>query len=80
LCPECVVDHAKHDFIFADASAAFEVKQELKTLELTIASRQAEYEMIQRESEQKIQEVENFREQEMMNLRHFFSELHKALE
>jgi hypothetical protein len=36
LCPECVVDHAKHDFIFADESASFEVKQDLKTLELTV--------------------------------------------
>ena len=36
--------------------------------------------MIQRESEQKIFEVDVFREQEMTNLRHFFSELHKALD
>ena len=34
LCPMCVVEHAKHDFIFADDSAAFEVKQELKGLGL----------------------------------------------
>ena len=80
LCPECVVDHAKHDFIFADESASFEVKQDLKTLELTVQSRCKEYEMISRESEQKIQEVEVFREQEINNLRHFFSELHKALD
>jgi len=66
VCPECVVDHAKHDFIFADASAAFEVKQELRTLELTIQSRDAE--------------VETIREQEIINLRHFFQELHKALD
>jgi hypothetical protein len=46
LCPECVVDHAKHDFIFADESASFEVKQDLKTLELTVQSRCNEYEMI----------------------------------
>lgn len=26
LCPDCVVSHAKHDFIFADESAALEVK------------------------------------------------------
>ena len=51
LCPECVVDHSKHDFIFADDSAAFEVKQDLKSLELTVQSKCAEYEMIQRESE-----------------------------
>ena len=51
LCPECVVDHAKHDFIFADGSASFEVKQDLKSLELTIQSKCSEYEMIQRESE-----------------------------
>jgi hypothetical protein len=75
-----VVDHAKHDFIFADESASFEVKQDLKTLELTVQSKCAEYEMIQRESEKKIQEVETFREQEMTNLRHFFIELHKALD
>jgi hypothetical protein len=30
----CVVEHAKHDFIFADESAAFEVKQKLKGLGL----------------------------------------------
>jgi len=50
-CPECIVDHAKHDFIFADTSAAFEVKQELRTLELTIQSRNNEYAMIQKESQ-----------------------------
>jgi len=80
VCPECVVDHAKHDFIFADASAAFEVKQELRTLELTIQSRDMEYNMIEKESRQKIAEVETFREQEIINLRHFFQELHKALD
>lgn len=26
LCPDCVVSHAKHDFVFADESAALEVK------------------------------------------------------
>ena len=26
LCPECVVNHAKHDFVFADENAANEVK------------------------------------------------------
>jgi len=26
LCPECVVSHAKHDFVFADENAAIEVK------------------------------------------------------
>lgn len=50
VCPECVVDHAKHDFIFADGSAAFEVKQELRTLELTIQSKDMEYHMIEKES------------------------------
>jgi len=46
LCPICVVDHAKHDFIFADESAAFEVKQELKTIGLTVQSKKTEYLMI----------------------------------
>lgn len=80
LCPECVVAHAKHDFIFADETAAFEVKQELKTIGLTVQSKNAEYEMIQKESEQKIAEVELFKEQEMLNLQHFFGELHKSLD
>ena len=80
LCPNCVVDHAKHDFIFADETAAFEVKQELKTLGMTVQSKNQEYEMIQKESEAKIAEVEQFKEQEMRSLRHFFSELHKCLD
>ena len=29
ICPECVVLHAKHDFIFADETAAQEIKQNL---------------------------------------------------
>ena len=62
LCPNCVVDHSKHDFIFADESAAFEVKQELKTIGLTVQSKNSEYLMIQRESEQKIAEVDVFKE------------------
>lgn len=36
LCPECVVHHAKHDFVFADEGAAFEVKQQLKTLSISV--------------------------------------------
>ncbi len=38
---------------------------------MTVQSKSAEYEMIQKESEQKIAEVELFKEQEMRNLRHF---------
>ena len=35
-CPECVVQHSKHDFMFADQGAAFEVKNNLKTLSLSV--------------------------------------------
>lgn len=47
---------------------------------MTVTSKAAEYEMIQRESEQKIAEVDMFKHQEMQNLKHFFNELHKALD
>lgn len=27
VCPDCILEHAKHDFVAADSTASFEVKQ-----------------------------------------------------
>lgn len=80
LCPECVVYHAKHDFVFADEGAAFEVKQQLKSLNLNVQSKQNEYTMLLKETESKLQEIERFKEEEFQKLRYYFIELHKLLD
>jgi hypothetical protein len=80
LCPECVVFHAKHDFVFADEGAAFEVKQQLKTLNLSVQSKHSEYQLLQKETEQKLKELERFKDEEFQKLRYYFTELRRCLD
>lgn len=50
LCPDCVVEHKKHDFVFADSTAALEVKHSLSTLQAAIESKQSQYTLILNET------------------------------
>ena len=72
LCPECVVFHAKHDFVFADEGAAFEIKQQLKTLGLSVESKGADYKILLTETDAKQQEIEKFKEEEFTKLGYYF--------
>ena len=42
-CPECIVHHAKHDFVLADEGASFEVRHHLKTLSINMQCKINEY-------------------------------------
>jgi hypothetical protein len=72
VCPECIVIHSKHDFVFADEGAAFEVKQQLKSLNLNVSSRNDEYSILLKETEAKIKEIDKWKEDEVAKVRYYF--------
>jgi len=55
------------------------VKQQLKSLTLSVQSRSSEYRLLHTETEQKLKELEKGKEEEFQKLKYYFAELHRAL-
>ena len=66
LCAECIVHHAKHDFIFADEDAAKEVKGNLDFLFKSVDDHHQKYSELHRNLESSREDLEKFREMDFL--------------
>ena len=58
LCPECIVHHARHDFIFADEEAAAKVKGKLDMLFRQVDANHKSYGDLFRKAEDDLRDLE----------------------
>ena len=68
LCCIDVVEHAKHDFIFADNAAAVQIRKRMLQVEDNIRDTTHQYEVILQTTKRKLAEIEIYREQELKKL------------
>lgn len=80
LCAECIVHHAKHDFIFADEDAAKEVKGNLDYLFKSVNDHHEKYSELHRNLESSRQDLEKFKDQELSKITEAFQKMKAALE
>jgi hypothetical protein len=59
LCAECVVNHARHDFIAANNMAANELKKQLYLTDASVSERVALYSEILDKSEKKLVDMDD---------------------
>ena len=65
LCAECIVHHARHDFIFADEDASKEVKEHLETLFRAVGRHHEGYGDLHRKVEQHLVDLEKYKNEEL---------------
>ena len=68
LCAECVVDHARHDFILGDNRAAVQIRKLMQVAEADIRQCAQSYEAILFTTEKKLAEIAIYKEQELKRL------------
>lgn len=79
LCAECVVNHARHDFIAANNMAANELKKQLYLTEGSVSERVALYTEILDKSEKKLGEMDEDCKLQFRRLSLAFTEIREAI-
>ena len=79
LCAECVVDHARHDFILGDNRAAVQIRKTMQLSEASIRECAQSYEGILFTTEKKLAEIEIYKQQELKRLSTAFQEIREAI-
>lgn len=80
LCPECIVHHARHDFVFADEEAANQVKGKLETLHRSVKERHESYGDLFRKAEDELRDLEKLQDEEVDRISKTFKELRQAID
>ena len=79
LCSEDVVEHAKHDFILADNSAAVQIRKTMILAEQNIRDTAQSYETILCTTQRKLAEIEVYKQQELKRIEKVFQEIREAI-
>jgi hypothetical protein len=79
LCAECVVNHARHDFIAANNMAANELKKLLYLTEGSVSERVALYSEILDKSEKKLVDMDDECKMQFRRLSLAFTEIREAI-
>lgn len=72
LCPECIIDHSKHDFIAANEVASFEIKQTVKAAQRKCKAQVRQQKEIKALTEKKISQINKQRSEEFQSIRVYF--------
>ena len=80
ICSECIVHHAKHDFVFADSAAAEEVAGVLHGLHSITSSNFKAYKEITETIAHRFQELEELRSEQLGLITESFQRLKEALD
>lgn len=80
LCAECIVHHARHDFIFADEEASTEVKESLGGLFRSVGRHHESYGDLYRKVEQNLSDLEKYKHEELNKVTEAFRQVRAALE
>ena len=68
LCADCVVEHARHDFVLGDNRAAVQIRKTIQTAEENIRECADQYESVLWATEKKMAEIEIYKQQELKRL------------
>ena len=80
LCPECIVLHARHDFIYADEEATALVKFDLDLLFRSVEREHISYMDSYRKVETNFRDIEEIRTEQLRNMTEAFQEIRAALD
>ena len=62
LCADCVVDHARHDFVLADNRAAVSIRKTVMTVEEGVRGYSDMYESVLWATKKKMAEIQIYKE------------------
>ena len=62
MCADCVVDHARHDFVLSDNRAAVQIRKTIQAAEENIRECTDQYESVLWATEKKMAEIEIYKQ------------------
>ncbi len=79
LCPECIVMHARHDFIFADADSTSLIKLEQDLLLRSIGRHHESYGDLYRKVEGNLRDIDEVRKEQEKKITDVFNTIREAI-
>jgi len=76
---DCVVEHARHDFVLGDNRAAVEIRKTIQATEENVREYADQYESVLWATEKKMAEIEIYKQQELKRLSLAFQEIREAI-
>eukprot|EP00347_Sterkiella_histriomuscorum_P017020 403350962 len=80
LCPDCIIEHSKHDFLAANELAAFEIKQVVKQAQRRCKNQVKLQKDLKQQTEKKLSSLNRQRSDEFHRIHCYFNELHRELD
>jgi len=75
LCPECVVEHARHDFIMANDNASRQVKDKLQEIHIKVESDFKKYQKLYQQISANRAELVVTKQQQIKKIEEHFKQL-----
>ena len=75
LCPECVVQHARHDFIMANDNASRQVKDKLREIYTQVESNFNKYSKLYQQISANRAELVAIKQQQIKKIEEYFQQL-----